>query len=136
MEEEKLIQERILKEEEYHSLVIKLESELKLTRQKLESCQSSNEESVQLSFAERLEEAENEKISLRRDIREFKQRESRILNDYSELEEENIHLQKQLLQLQKEKVGYDLVQISDHILHLVEFWECHDHGYDRSASIS
>lgn len=56
------------------------------------------------SFAERLEEAENEKVSLRKDIREFKQRESRILNDYSELEEENINLQKQVLQLQKEKV--------------------------------
>lgn len=105
VEEEQLLEERRLKEEEYNSLVGRLEYELKLTKQKLESYQTSNnEDKNELSFAERLQEAEAEKSLLRKDIRESKQRESRILTDYSELEEENISLQKQLLTLQREKV--------------------------------
>lgn len=84
-------------------MLTRLQSELKLTKQKLEVLQS--EEPAQLSFVDRLEQAENEKVSLRKDIREFKQRESRILNDYSDLEEENICLQKQVLQLQREQVA-------------------------------
>ncbi|KAF6026649.1 BICD2 [Bugula neritina] len=103
VEEEQLILEKNSKEEEYKSLVTQLQSELKLTKQKLEVLQT--DEPTHLGFADRLEEAEHEKVSLRRDIREFKQRESRILSDYSELEEENISLQKQVLSLQQEKVA-------------------------------
>lgn len=103
VEEEQLILEKNSKEEEYKSLVTQLQSELKLTKQKLEVLQT--DEPTHLGFADRLEEAEHEKVSLRRDIREFKQRESRILSDYSELEEENISLQKQVLSLQQEKVS-------------------------------
>ena len=102
VEGEQLLQEKLSKEEEYQAILSNLKSELKLAKQKLEAYQS--EEPIQSSFAERLEEAENERVSLRKDIREFKQRESRILSDYSELEEENINLQKQVLQLQNEQV--------------------------------
>ena len=102
VEGEQLLQEKLSKEEEYQAILSNLKSELKLAKQKLVAYQS--EEPIQSSFAERLEEAENERISLRKDIREFKQRESRILSDYSELEEENINLQKQVLQLQNEQV--------------------------------
>lgn len=102
VEGEQLLQEKLSKEEEYQTLLSNLKSELKQVKQKLEAYQS--EEPIKSSFAERLEEAENERISLRKDIREFKQRESRILGDYSELEEENINLQKQILMLQHEQV--------------------------------
>ena len=118
VEEEQLILEKISKEEEYRTILTRLQSELRLTKQKLEVFQS--EEPHQLSFVDRLEEAENEKVSLRKDIREFKQRESRILSDYSDLEEENINLQKQVLQLQREQVRitmYITAVVSGYVVH-------------------
>lgn len=48
--------------------------------------------------------AELQRCQLRDDIREFKVREGRLLQDYSELEEENISLQKQVLALRQNQV--------------------------------
>ncbi|XP_067934641.1 protein bicaudal D homolog 2-like isoform X2 [Watersipora subatra] len=122
IEEEQLILDNISKEEEYRTILSRLQSELRLTKQKLEVFQS--EEPVQLGFADRLEEAENEKVVLRKDIREFKQRESRILSDYSDLEEENISLQKQVLQLQREQVELDKLKWErDNLLEEIDLYK-------------
>lgn len=105
VEEEQILLEKLHNEEQYKTIISDLEAELKLARQKL-ALESDSDDQVVHSFAERLQEAEYERVALRKDIREYKQRESRILSDYSELEEENINLQKQVLQLQKEKVSF------------------------------
>lgn len=47
---------------------------------------------------------ELQRTRLRDDIREYKIRESRLLQDYSELEEENISLQKQVSTLKQGQV--------------------------------
>lgn len=47
---------------------------------------------------------ELQRTRLRDDIREYKVRESRLLQDYSELEEENIGLQKQVSTLKQGQV--------------------------------
>ena len=43
---------------------------------------------------------------MRSDLKDYKQRETRILSDYSELEEENIMLQKQISSLRTSQVSY------------------------------
>lgn len=49
--------------------------------------------------------AELQRGQLRDDIREYKVREARLLQDYSELEEENISLQKQVSVLRQNQVS-------------------------------
>lgn len=49
--------------------------------------------------------AELQRGQLRDDIREYKVREARLLQDYSELEEENISLQKQVSVLRQNQVN-------------------------------
>lgn len=48
---------------------------------------------------------ELQRSRLRDDIREYKIRESRLLQDYTELEEENISLQKQVSTLKQGQVS-------------------------------
>lgn len=48
--------------------------------------------------------AELQRGQLRDDIREYKVREARLLQDYSELEDENISLQKQVSVLRQNQV--------------------------------
>lgn len=47
-------------------------------------------------ISQNAEQLDNQKKTLRDELRELKLREQRLLNDYSELEEENITLQKQV----------------------------------------
>lgn len=50
------------------------------------------------------EECERERVAYKTELRELKARESRIMGDYAELEDENIMLQKQLMQLKQAQV--------------------------------
>ena len=54
------------------------------------------------------EESDSEMKSLRTELREMKFRETRLLADYSELEEENISLQKQVSILKSSQVSFCL----------------------------
>lgn len=47
---------------------------------------------------------ELQRCQMREDIREYKERESRLLQDYTELEEENISLQKLVSTLKQNQV--------------------------------
>ena len=52
------------------------------------------------------EEGDIERKNLRSELREYKLRETRMITDYSELEEENIGLQKQVSILKSSQVKY------------------------------
>lgn len=52
---------------------------------------------------------------LRDDIKEYKFREARLLQDYSELEEENISLQKQVSVLRQNQASLESRVISRHL---------------------
>ena len=58
----------------------------------------------------RFEECEKERVAYKTELRELKARESRIMAEYAELEDENITLQKQLMQLKQAQV---LTQLHD-----------------------
>ncbi|XP_023852886.1 protein bicaudal D homolog 2-like [Salvelinus sp. IW2-2015] len=107
--EESLMLESASKEAHYQQMVLELQNELRLARTALTSNQSENERlaSVALEMRESSELVELQRSQLRDDIREYKVREARLLQDYSELEDENISLQKQVSLLRQSQVEFE-----------------------------
>ncbi|XP_053508903.1 protein bicaudal D homolog 2 [Ictalurus furcatus] len=107
--EESLILESASKEAYYEQRVQELQAELRQAKTALTSTQSENERlsSLALEIRENAELLELQRTRLRDDIREYKVRESRLLQDYSELEEENIGLQKQVSTLKQGQVEFE-----------------------------
>uniref|UniRef100_A0A8C4QL10 Bicaudal D homolog 1a n=1 Tax=Eptatretus burgeri TaxID=7764 RepID=A0A8C4QL10_EPTBU len=56
------------------------------------------------------DQMEMHRMSSRDDIKEYKLREARLLQDYSELEEENVSLQKQVSSLKQNQVEYEALK--------------------------
>ncbi|KAF6727413.1 bicaudal D-like protein 2 [Oryzias melastigma] len=107
--EESLILESASKEALYQQRVLELQNELRQAKASLSSAQAENDRlaAIALEMRESSELAELQRGQLRDDIREFKVREGRLLQDYSELEEENISLQKQVLALRQNQVEFE-----------------------------
>ncbi|NXD78374.1 BICD2 protein, partial [Halcyon senegalensis] len=105
--EETLIQESATKEEYYMKKVMELQTELKQLRNVLANTQSENERlnSVAQELKEVNQNVEIQRVRLRDDIKEYKFREARLLQDYTELEEENICLQKQVSVLKQNQAN-------------------------------
>ncbi|ESO06907.1 hypothetical protein HELRODRAFT_77074 [Helobdella robusta] len=62
------------------------------------------------NLVSRLEEFEALKVSLRNELRELKMRESQLSTDFAELEEENVLLQKQLMQMKQSQVDFESIK--------------------------
>ncbi|XP_062842245.1 protein bicaudal D homolog 2-like [Trichomycterus rosablanca] len=107
--EESLIQESASKEAYYEQRVQELQVELRQARTTLSGTQSENERlsNLALGMRENSELMDLQRGRLRDEIREYKVRESRLLQDYSELEEENITLQKQVSLLKQNQVEFE-----------------------------
>ncbi|XP_071350723.1 protein bicaudal D homolog 2 [Trachinotus anak] len=107
--EESLILESASKEAIYQQKVLELQNELRQAKASLTSVQAENDRlsSIALEMKENSELAELQRSQLRDDIREYKVREARLLQDYSELEEENISLQKQVSVLRQNQVEFE-----------------------------
>ncbi|XP_055748954.1 protein bicaudal D homolog 2-like [Salvelinus fontinalis] len=107
--EESLIQEAVCKEAYYEQRVLELQTELRQARNVLTNTQSENERlaSIAQEMRENSQVVELQRTSLRDDIKEYKFREARLLQDYTELEEENISLQKQVSMLKQTQVEFE-----------------------------
>lgn len=107
--EESLILESASKEAYYEQRVQDLQTDLRQTKNTLTSTQAENERlaTLALELRENNEIVELQRSRLRDDIREYKIRESRLLQDYTELEEENISLQKQVSTLKQGQVEFE-----------------------------
>ncbi|XP_029906530.1 protein bicaudal D homolog 2 isoform X2 [Myripristis murdjan] len=107
--EESLILESASKEALYQQKVLELQNELRQAKASLTSIQAENDRlsCIALEMRESSELAELQRSQLRDDIREYKVRETRLLQDYSELEEENISLQKQVSGLRQSQVEFE-----------------------------
>ncbi|XP_038864551.1 protein bicaudal D homolog 2-like [Salvelinus namaycush] len=107
--EESLIQEAVCKEAYYEQRVLELQTELRQARNVLTNTQSENERlaSIAQEMRENSQVVEQQRTSLRDDIKEYKFREARLLQDYTELEEENISLQKQVSMLKQTQVEFE-----------------------------
>ncbi|KAM6981350.1 protein bicaudal D homolog 2 [Aplochiton taeniatus] len=107
--EESLILESASKEAQYQQKVLELQNDLRQAKSTLASTQAENDRlaSITLEMRESSELVELQRTQLRDDIREYKVREARLLQDYSELEEENISLQKQVSLLKQSQVEFE-----------------------------
>ncbi|KFV88103.1 Protein bicaudal D 2, partial [Struthio camelus australis] len=121
--EETLIQESATKEEYYMKKVMELQTELKQLRNVLANTQSENERlnSVAQELKEVNQNVEIQRARLRDDIKEYKFREARLLQDYTELEEENICLQKQVSVLKQNQASVSKQNFLPFIYLQVEF---------------
>uniref|UniRef100_A0A671VYC6 BICD cargo adaptor 2 n=1 Tax=Sparus aurata TaxID=8175 RepID=A0A671VYC6_SPAAU len=107
--EESLIQESACKEAYYEQRVLELQNELRQTRNILTNTQSENERlnTISQELRENSQMVELQRNQLRDDIKEYKFLEARLLQDYTELEEENISLQKQVSALKQSQVEFE-----------------------------
>nr|XP_057944415.1 protein bicaudal D homolog 2-like [Doryrhamphus excisus] len=107
--EESLILESASKEAQYQQKIVELQNELRQAKTSIASTQAENERlsHVALEIRESCDVLELQRSQLRDDIREYKVRETRLLQDYSELEEENISLQKHVSVLRQNQVEFE-----------------------------
>lgn len=107
--EESLILESASKEAVYQQKVLELQNELRQAKDSLTNALAENDRlsSIALELRENTDLVELQRSQLRDDIREYKVRETRLLQDYSELEEENISLQKQVSVLKQNQVEFE-----------------------------
>ncbi|XP_033968197.1 protein bicaudal D homolog 1-like isoform X1 [Pseudochaenichthys georgianus] len=108
--EETLLQESASKEAYYMGRLLELQSALTKSRATSSNVLADNEHLSTL--LQELREQSNDVLELQRsrmreEIREYKFREGRLLQDYTELEEENITLQKLVSTLKQNQVEYE-----------------------------
>ncbi|KAM9502433.1 protein bicaudal D homolog 1 isoform 1-T1 [Salvelinus alpinus] len=107
--EESLLQESASKEAYYMGRLLELQTELKLSRSVASNASNESERlnAVLQEHSESNEMLELQRTRMREEIRECKFREARLLQDYTELEEENITLQKLVSTLKQNQVEYE-----------------------------
>ncbi|XP_068416649.1 protein bicaudal D homolog 1 isoform X16 [Eschrichtius robustus] len=107
--EETLLQESASKEAYYLGKILEMQNELKQSRAVVANVQAENERltAVVQDLKENNEMVELQRIRMKDEIREYKFREARLLQDYTELEEENITLQKLVSTLKQNQVEYE-----------------------------
>ncbi|XP_074839891.1 protein bicaudal D homolog 1 isoform X3 [Carettochelys insculpta] len=104
--EETLLQESASKEAYYLGKILEMQNELKQSRAAVTKVQAENERLTAIvhDLKESNEMGELQRIRMKDEIREYKFREARLLQDYTELEEENITLQKLVSTLKQNQV--------------------------------
>ncbi|XP_074492070.1 protein bicaudal D homolog 2-like [Sebastes fasciatus] len=117
--EESLMLESASKEALYQEKVLELQNELRQAKASLTSVQAENDRlsSIAVEMRENTDLVELQRGQLRDDMREYKVRETRLLQDYSELEDENISLQKQVSVLRQNQVEFEGLK---HEIHRLE----------------
>uniref|UniRef100_A0A8C4R5U8 Zgc:162200 n=1 Tax=Eptatretus burgeri TaxID=7764 RepID=A0A8C4R5U8_EPTBU len=111
--EEQLLAESATQEELLAGRIAGLGGELRRARAALGGAQADNDRLGTLSqqLSQRLEEMELQRSQLRDELKEWKARETRLALDVSELEEENISLQKQVSMLRQNQVEYETLKL-------------------------
>lgn len=104
--EESLISESAARETSLFSQIIDLENDNKQLRHELDRVTAERDRMLQENndMGKDKEDRSMECKRLRTELREVKFRENRLILDYSELEEENIALQKQVASLKSSQV--------------------------------
>ncbi|XP_057180490.1 protein bicaudal D homolog 1-like isoform X1 [Triplophysa rosa] len=107
--EETLLEESATKEAYYMGRLLEQQAELKNSRSQASCTQVENERLTDIlqELRESNEMLELQRSRMREEIREYKFREGRMLQDYTELEEENISLQKLVSTLKQNQVEYE-----------------------------
>lgn len=111
--EESLLSESAAIETSLNSQIIDLENETKQLRHELERVTTERDRMLQENsdIGKDKEDKNMECKKLRTELREIKFRETRLIADYSELEEENITLQKQISVLRSSQVDFESLKL-------------------------
>lgn len=111
-QEESLLMESASREAELLQSIADLETDFKNNKVSTQHLSVENAKVMKMNseLKHSLEQVELQCGHLRKEVREFKFREARNLNDYSELEDENISLQKQVAQLKQSQVYYEAMK--------------------------
>lgn len=117
-QEEKLLKESAKKDATFACTLAELEKELKSLRCELDRVQSEKETLLaeHCDMTKQLDIHEWERKSIRSELKDLKIRESRLLEELHEIEDENISLRKQVSTLRSSQIEFDLAK--DQILHL------------------
>jgi len=107
--EETLLHESAARESSLNTQVMNMEVELKNARAEIRRLKTEKESYEQdyMDLTKTKDETHLELKDLRCQLRDFKYRETRLLSEYSELEEENIMLQKQISNLRTSQIEYE-----------------------------
>ncbi|XP_066446324.1 protein bicaudal D homolog 1 [Eleutherodactylus coqui] len=107
--EETLLQESATKEEYYLGRILEMQQDIRQSKAVITNVQGENERLNVLvqDLKETNEILELQRMRMKEEIREYKFREARLLQDYTELEEENITLQKLVSTLKQNQVEYE-----------------------------
>ncbi|XP_066158406.1 protein bicaudal D [Euwallacea fornicatus] len=118
--EESLLHESAARETSLYSQIIDLENDNKQLRHELDRVTTERDRMLQENndMGKDKEDRSMECKRLRTELREIKFRENRLIADYSELEEENIALQKQVASLKSSQVEFE--SLKHEIRHLHE----------------
>lgn len=105
-QEDALLNESAAMETSLNLQILELESETKQLRHELERVTNERDRMLQENseIGRDKSGAEAERARLKAELKDMKYRETRMLSDYSELEEENISLQKQVSSLRSSQV--------------------------------
>lgn len=105
-QEESLLNESAAKESSLTLQIMELENESKQLRHELDRVRNERDRMLQENndIGRHKADADHEKMKLKAELKDLKFRETRMLADYSELEEENITLQKQVSGLRSSQV--------------------------------
>lgn len=111
-QEESLLSESAARETSLNSQILDLENETKQLRQELERVTGERDRLIQENndYDKEKEEREQERRHLKLQLREIKQRETSLISEYAELEEENIILQKQVSSLKYSQIEFEGVK--------------------------
>ncbi|XP_059615669.1 protein bicaudal D [Phlebotomus argentipes] len=108
-QEESLLTETAAMETSLNLHILELENEVKQLRHELERVANERDRMLQENsdMGRDKSDTEAEKMKLKAELKDLKFRETRMLSDYSELEEENISLQKQVSSLRSSQVEFE-----------------------------
>ncbi|CAG9857533.1 unnamed protein product [Phyllotreta striolata] len=117
--EESLLNESAARESSLTLQILDLENEVKQCRHELERVTAERDRMLQenTDMGKDKEDRHMECKKLRAELREVKFRENRLIADYSELEEENIALQKQVSALKSSQVEFESLKHETRRLH-------------------
>lgn len=112
-QEEQLLLESAKKEEHFIRTVIELGKELKYAKNELQNVKDDRDKFGQenIKLMERKEINERERKKILDELKESKQRESRLHLELNELEEENISLQKQVSSLKSSQIDFETFKL-------------------------
>lgn len=111
-QEESLLYESAARETSLNTQIIDLENEVRQLRTELERVTGEKNRLLQDAndLDKERDEQDSERKQLRMELRECKQRENSLISDYSELEEENISLQKQVSSLKYSQIEFESIK--------------------------